>query len=56
MAKTDKTDKKQQITLLLEPAQLQALQRWSAASLIPIAALLRRAIDETLETHKRERP
>lgn len=47
-------DKKKQITLSIDPDQLQKLKDWSDRSLIPIAALLRRAIDETLETHKKE--
>ncbi|MGO8809198.1 MAG: ribbon-helix-helix domain-containing protein [Candidatus Sulfotelmatobacter sp.] len=46
--------KKQQITLSIDPDQLQKLRDWSEKTMVPLAALLRRAIDETLETHKAE--
>jgi len=49
-------ENKQQITLLLEPHQLQRLKAWSANTLIPVGALIRRAIDETFETHKADIP
>jgi hypothetical protein len=49
-----KPENKKQITLLLEPDQLTKLKAWSTNTLIPVGALIRRAIDETLETHKAE--
>lgn len=42
------------MSFYLEESQIEKLQTWSEKTLIPTSALVRRAIDESLETHKAE--
>jgi predicted DNA-binding protein len=49
-----KQAKKQQITILLEPEQMQGLKTLSDQTLAPIAALIRDAIKKYLELRKSE--
>jgi len=54
MTKAEKPDL-EKISLYIETQQAKKLREWSEHSLITITALIRRAIDESLETHKKER-
>lgn len=42
------------MSFYLEESQIEKLQTWSEKTLIPTSALVRRAIDESLEMHKAE--
>lgn len=41
-------------TLYLPKVKLTILKNWSKISGIPVSWIIRRAVDETLETHKKE--
>jgi predicted DNA-binding protein len=45
---------KKQISLFVEPEQLQTLQTLSEVTLAPVGALIRAAIDDYLEKRKAE--
>lgn len=53
MAKKQKP-KRLQLSIIVTEEQLAGLRALSASTLAPINALVRRAIEETLETHQKD--